>query len=216
MCISATSSFVVASLLTVAGMAAYSRASKPKQIPLTLIPLGFAVQQAAEGVVWLTLDQPETKLHMIAIYMYLSFAFIIWPLWMPFAVKVYENNHTRKVLLSLCQLLGLLFAITAAFILCVTPVSVSISEGHLAYHIKNKFFGPESSIAWYLIPVLLPFFLSSNRIFSMAVSALATISLAITLLVTPATFISMWCFLAAIISLSILGVVWRDKNAYKS
>ncbi len=211
MCISATSSFVVASLLTVAGITAYTRVSKTKQIPLILIPFGFAVQQAAEGVVWLTINQPDAKLHMIAMYIYLSFAFVIWPLWMPFAIKVYENNHTRKMLLSLCQLLGLLFAITAAFLLWATPAFVSVSEGHLAYHIKNRFFGPESSIAWYLIPVLLPFFLSTNRIFSIAVSTLATISLAITYLFTPSTFISMWCFVAAVISLTVLGVVWKDK-----
>ncbi len=215
MCISATSSFVVASLLSVAGVAAYTHASKSKQIPLTLIPFGFALQQAAEGVVWLTLDQPETKMHMIAMYIYLSFAFVIWPLWMPFAVRVYEDNHTRKMLLSLCQLLGLLFAITAAFLLWATPVSVSVSEGHLAYHIKNKFFGPDSSIAWYLIPVVLPFFLSANPIFNMAVSTLAIISLAATYLITPSALISMWCFIAAVISLSVLGVVWRD-NASRS
>lgn len=215
MCFSATSSFTVAALLTGVGIISYKHVTNPKQIPLSLIPFGFAIQQSAEGIVWLTLDHPETTFHKIGVYTFLSFAFMIWPLWAPFAVKMYETDHARKMLLSLCQLLGLLFAITAGFLLLTTPISVVKSGGHLAYHIKNSFFGEGSSIGWYLIPTVLPFFVASNPILSLALGSLLSISLAVTYLVAASTLISMWCFLAAIISIFILAVVWTDKRHYK-
>ena len=54
MCFSASASFLAASLLLVTGIYALKKVKSKKQIPLALIPLFFAFQQAAEGVIWLS------------------------------------------------------------------------------------------------------------------------------------------------------------------
>jgi hypothetical protein len=212
MCFSATSSFVVASALTLTSVISLKNVTRSTLIPLTLVPLGFALQQAAEGVVWLTLDQPTSTLHKLAMYIYLSFVFIVWPLWLPWAVKLYERNTCKKMLLTLCQLLGLLFAVTAAFLLWASPVSVSSDIGNLGYYFKHSFFGEHSGLAWYLIPTVLPFLLVTNRILGTVIGSFAVISLSATYLVLPAGLISVWCFFAALISGCVLGLVWSEKG----
>ncbi|MGE0010346.1 MAG: DUF6629 family protein [Candidatus Babeliales bacterium] len=212
MCFSATSSFIMAGSLFFTTVLALHKAQHKKLIPLCLMPLGFAIQQAAEGVVWLTITTPNNMLHRVSIYTFLSFAFIIWPLWIPFAIKVYESHETKKMLLSLCQLLGLLFALTAAFFLFAAKPLVVVEGGNLAYYFPHNFFAGKSSLAWYLIPTVLPFLLIGSRIIGTALGSFALVSLAVTYFVTPAGLISVWCYLAAVMSLMILGLVWQESN----
>jgi len=55
MCFSASASFAGGAVLTTIGVASVSKVSDPKQKLFAEIPLLFAFQQFAEGVVWLTL-----------------------------------------------------------------------------------------------------------------------------------------------------------------
>ncbi len=214
MCFSATSSFVVATGLAATGIAALKYAPKKNLIPLALIPLGFAVQQVAEGVVWLTLDQPASLLHRLAIYVFLTVAFVIWPVWAPYAVKMYEPNPTRKKIVSLLQLAGLMFAIFAAFVFATSPVHVSVIKGHLAYYVQHFLFSAESSIAWYFIPTILPFFVASNRIMARIIGVLLLLALVATYFFAPATLASIWCFFAAVISIGVIGLIWSERKRY--
>ena len=65
MCFSATGSFAISGILTMASGAALARnSSKPHRI-FAGIPLIFAVQQAAEGTVWLTMDGMHPTLNRL-------------------------------------------------------------------------------------------------------------------------------------------------------
>lgn len=215
MCFSATSSFLIATSLLVSSVIALQKATDKRMIPLCLIPFGFALQQAAEGIVWLTIDKPDSWQHQFGMYTFLSCAFIVWPLWMPFAVKLYEQNYTKKILLTLCQLIGLLFAITAAFFLAICAPTVSVETGNIAYQFQHTFFGERSGLAWYIIPTLLPFLLECNRIIGNLFVTFAVISLTATYLVLPAALISVWCFMAAVISLMVIGLLYQDRHPKK-
>jgi hypothetical protein len=61
MCFSATASFVSAAALTPLGLLSVRLASghnPSREIPLALLPVLFASQQALEGLVWLGLEAP--------------------------------------------------------------------------------------------------------------------------------------------------------------
>lgn len=212
MCFSATSSFVIAGCLLFTTALALQTANQKKLIPLCLIPLGFAIQQASEGVIWLTLAKPNSLLHLASLYTYLIFAFVIWPLWMPFALKVYESNPTKKMLLTLCQLIGLLFAIAALFFLVVSKPIIDTDSGNLAYKFHNTFFGATTGLLWYAIPVVLPFLLVSNKFIVTFLGKLGIVTLIATYFFAPEGLISVWCYIAATLSILVLGLVWSEAD----
>lgn len=212
MCFSATSSFIIAGCLLFTTALALQKARHKKIIPLSLIPFGFAIQQAAEGVIWLTLAKQNSPLHVASLYAYLTFAFVIWPLWMPFAIKVYESNHTKKMLLTLCQLIGLLFAIAALFFLVVSKPIISTDSGNLAYQFHNTFFGATTGLVWYAIPVVIPFLLVTNRFINTFFGQLGIVTLVATYFFAPQGLISVWCYIAATLSIFVLGLVWQESE----
>ena len=54
-CFSATASFVTVGTTTAVGIACLSKVRQWRELPLASLPLIFAVQQAVEGCLWLTL-----------------------------------------------------------------------------------------------------------------------------------------------------------------
>ena len=55
MCFSAPASFVAAAVTGAVGVAAMMRVHRREELPLAAMPLFFAVQQAIEGFLWLSL-----------------------------------------------------------------------------------------------------------------------------------------------------------------
>ena len=59
MCFSAGASFAGGAVLSVVGIATQGKVRKPKQRLFAVIPLLFALQQFAEGILWITLKSGE-------------------------------------------------------------------------------------------------------------------------------------------------------------
>jgi len=101
MCFSAEASFAVAGVLTVVGWYTNKCVKTKQQKPFALIPWLFAIQQAAEGFVWLS-----AKGHialcwgLYASYIFLLFALAIWPVWIPFSLLALERGHSKRTRLS--------------------------------------------------------------------------------------------------------------------
>ena len=62
MCFSATASFATAGLTGAIGIISLTRVTKPRDILLAAVPCIFAVQQIAEGSLWLTVAVAETPI----------------------------------------------------------------------------------------------------------------------------------------------------------
>ena len=87
MCFSATASFTAGVVLTVIGIASIKKANYKSQLLFASIPFMFGVQQFAEGILWLTIPKSDYfVLQKMATYIYLFFAHILWPLWVPIAI----------------------------------------------------------------------------------------------------------------------------------
>ena len=97
MCFSATASFSAGVVLTVIGVATIKKVQHPSQILFASIPLLFAIQQIAEGILWLTLPNPAYLPTQVSFtYIFLFFAQVVWPLWVPMAILLLEKEDLRK------------------------------------------------------------------------------------------------------------------------
>jgi hypothetical protein len=71
MCFSAEASFAGGIIITSIGVATITKVHKPSQLLFASIPLFFGIQQIVEGILWLTIPDPEYfKLQKIATYFF--------------------------------------------------------------------------------------------------------------------------------------------------
>jgi len=80
MCFSATASFSVAATTAVIGLAAVARVRRPRELPLALAPMLFALQQVVEGVLWLQLTGAGDSGNVAELsFAFRLFAEVLWP-----------------------------------------------------------------------------------------------------------------------------------------
>ena len=198
MCFSATASFVASGAL-VASAVAIARIPKPKSaIPLSMFPAIFATHQFIEGLLWLNhRGFLADNYKPVAVYAFLLIAFVLWPIFVPFSVYVLESGRIRRVIILLCQFTGMYVGLTNLVIIIRGPVSASVVGHSFAYSINTS----DILFALYLISVLIPFLVSSNKRLVILGVALAALFVTARFIASTATFPSVWCFYAAILSL---------------
>jgi hypothetical protein len=209
MCFSATASFGAAAVLGTIGAVSVKKADKPSQIPFSLIPILFALQQVSEGLLWLSLSH-ESLFHWKgpATYFFLFFAQFFWIWWIPMSLYLMEENSLRKKLLFGTFFIGLCCAAMLGYRLYLYGVYAGIEQHHIRYEIGSTPFLNIMSSILYVIAIIAPFFISSvNRI--KVVGSLLVISLLFTRFFYTAYFISVWCFFAALLSCSIIYILYN-------
>jgi len=198
MCFSATASFVTSGALVASGVA-IARIPKPKSaIPLSIFPFIFATHQFIEGLLWLNhRGFLADNYKSVAVYAFLLIAFVLWPIFVPFSAYVLESGRIRRVIILLCQFTGMSVGLTNLVIIIRGPVNASVVGQSFAYAIKT----PDILFAPYLISVIIPFLVSSNKRLVILGVALAALYVTAWFIASTATFPSVWCFYAAILSL---------------
>src|SRR3990167_4363561 len=98
MCFSTEASFVAAGMLTLISVATFFNVHSRKIIPFASIPLLFAIQQAIEGITWVSLNAGDNSsfLYQFSVFSYLFIACILWPVWMPASLYMLERKPYRK------------------------------------------------------------------------------------------------------------------------
>lgn len=205
MCFSANASFGSAALLIAVGTVTFTEnRSKPHRM-LTAVPLFFGIQQASEGIVWLTMGQNTTQaLHQFGVLSFLGFALVVWPSWVPWAIFNIEPNERRKKLLQIIGIIGLCASTAATWILLTTDAKAYITGHSMGYSLDNmqRYWSPNIEFLAYFIPTVLPFFISSLKIVKMAGYMIIS-SMLLTQLINKEASTSVWCFFASMISLYI-------------
>jgi hypothetical protein len=211
MCFSAESSFVLAAALVPAAAFSVARARRmgPGWLPLAIFPAAFAVQQAAEGLLWLDIAQGDADGAALSSRGFLFFSHFFWPLWAPLAVWAAEPDPRRRRLVSWIAALGALFGASIAFpaIALRDWLSVEVVHVSIEYHttlIWDGVLGRTPLRVIYAALILAAFFLSTHRALQ-AFGALILAAVVVTLLGWPHAFISVWCFFAAALSLYVAG-----------
>jgi len=211
MCFSAAGSFTLAAVLTGVGAASISRKVDARVAMLAVVPLLFAVQQAAEGVVWLTIDaaSAHAALQHVAVVVFLGFAIVVWPVWSPLSLLLIERGTTsRRRALAALTALGAAIAVSAAVLLSRWQ-PVAVVEGHsISYHwagSRNAIVEIGVLLA-YAAATVLPFFASSMK-YARTIGVTLVVSVVVTMLVQREALTSVWCFFAAVVSCLVVVAV---------
>lgn len=220
MCFSAQASFAAATILSAIGLFTVSKVRTKALLPLATIPVFFGIQQMGEGVVWLTLNAGDTTsmMHKIAVYGFVFFASMFWPLWIPGSLYLVEQHKRSKQLLGVTFVIGLLFALVALKCLIVNRITAHIVDHHIGYSFFAKpfsnlppfyqLFVERGLLVAYLIPVVLSFFISCMP-YAWVSGLLITIAYVLARVFYTTAFGSVWCFFGAIISVTVYCAVRR-------
>jgi len=84
-------------ILSTIGVISLKQVKTASQIPFASIPLIFAAQQFTEGVLWLALPSSTNLiLQTITTYIFLFFAQVLWPIWVPFSILKLEMDKRKR------------------------------------------------------------------------------------------------------------------------
>jgi hypothetical protein len=169
-----------------------------------MIPLLFGIQQGIEGVVWLTFG--SEPLHTISTYMFMIFAYVFWPVYVPLTIWLIEKQRVRKKLLAGVAMIGLAIGLYLLARIILWPVASRIIGESIFYDLAVPL--PALSFSLYFIATCGSTMLSSVakiRIFGSAM----LLGFFVAHMFYPETFFSVWCFFAALLSL-IIYVHMRD------
>jgi hypothetical protein len=216
MCFSAGASFAGGVIISSIGVATVSKARKSSSIVFAGIPLLFGLQQFAEGLLWLTLPEPDPQLfylRKICTYIFMITAQVIWPLIVPFSVWSMEKDPGRKKILT-CLVIG---GATVSAYYAVCQLFLHIDPRIESHHILYKTDFPESLsnpvFIIYLIAAITPLFVSTHK--KMRIMAvLMMISCLLAAIFYKEYLTSVWCFFAALISVVIYWILLDYKRSY--
>jgi len=212
MCFSAGASFAGAVVISTVGVAAQGKVTHRSQRLLAVVPLLFALQQFAEGALWITLGTGEHGwLQAPATGIFLVTALVIWPTMIPLSMRFLEERELRKKILNGMVIAGVLTSFCYAYCLIAFDVAPQISGFHIKY--VDNFPGRLIDVAFglYLAVTILPLFVSSVRrmwLFGILVAA----SCAVTAVFFSQYLTSVWCFFAALISVTIYWVLSQAQE----
>ncbi len=203
MCFSATASFSAGVVLTVIGIASIKKTNHKSQLLFASIPFMFGVQQFAEGILWVTIPTNSYfVLQKIATYIYLFFAHILWPLWVPIAILMLEKISSRKVFQKILVAVGFAVSLYLAYCLAMYDVVAKIEGHHINYKLQYSDLVNNFVIALYALATIIPpFFSHVKRMWILGATIL--ISYLITQTFYENYILSVWCFFSSVISILI-------------
>jgi hypothetical protein len=199
MCFSPTASFIASGVLGATGIATLKKTEAKSEIPFASIPLLFAIQQFIEGTIWLTIGA-DGLFKTVMTYSFLAFSHIIWPVFTPLSVlMIEEDKNRRKILLGLLAIGIFISGYLSIFIVGGGPVSCE-TFGNIRYlvNIPHVHF-----IAFlYSITIVFSCLFSTKKIIKVFGIAVAVSSFS-AFMVYRMTYISVWCFFGAVLSMMI-------------
>jgi hypothetical protein len=190
----------------------FKTCERKKSGAVCIDPSLFAVQQAAEGALWIALsgDNGESWKYF-PLYIFLIFAQLVWPVWIPFSVLRLEHDRTRATILKWILGMGICVSLYLMYCLFAYKVSAEIQSRHILYSLRFP-----TAFTWivsmfYFVPTVVPLFVSSTKkIQLLGLAVLA--SFVFSMIYFSQHLISVWCFFAGIISLVIFWIVLRFKK----
>lgn len=212
MCFSATASFTAGVLLLGIGTLTLKAARRPRELPFAAIPLLFAIQQLSEGVIWLTFRYEVPLLNTVMTQLYSFFSHVLWPVYVPVAVLLIEPPGQRRQALLVFVAAGVAVGAYLLYFMVAFPI-VSRPIGQYIEYVSPHFFAAVVMTLYLLSTTVSPM-LSTHRMVNVF-GVLALLSFAAAYFYYATWFISVWCFFAAILSVTVFfHLVWcRDERS---
>jgi hypothetical protein len=209
MCFSAAASLVTAGMIGAIGVVAVRSVRTPAELPLACIPLMFAAQQAAEGGLWLALENGDAgPWPWLFTQVFLAFALVIWPVYAPVAAWLVEPDPRRRQIMQASFLVGVGVASFFLVQLMTLRNEGYISDGHILY--RTDVDAPVLAGLIYLGATVLGLVVSSHRAVAV-LGAVICVGALVTYAFMQEMFVSVWCFFAAASSFVILAHFQRSR-----
>ena len=210
MCFSASASFTAGLVLSATGVVTMRIASRSTQVPFAAIPLLFGIQQIIEGMIWLSFHNGSSLPNVILTFVYSLFSHVLWPIYMPYAVRRVETVAWRKNALVGLQIAGLLVGLYLMYFLVLFPVTSNVLGKHIVYESPHFYVLPVMTL--YLLATCGSSLVSSNRVIRLF-GALSLATFIGAYAIHVATLVSVWCFFAAVLSAMVYYYVERGHVA---
>ena len=199
MCFSATADVVAGIVVGGLGLdvATHLRGRREYRA-LAVLPLLFAVHQLVESLVWWgTEGTVPHRLGNVSLWVYLLFAFVFLPTYVPWATWCVEPPGARRRLMAATSLLGLGVSLVLLAAMLTGPVTVTAHRHHLAYSTAL----PASTlvVTLYVLATCGAFLFSSEPVIRWF-GAVNLVAVAVIAAVTVDGLASVWCGWAAVTS----------------
>jgi hypothetical protein len=165
------------------------------------LPLLFAFHQLTETFVWWGLQgHVSAGVGHVATWLYLLFAFVLLPTYVPLAIRALEPPGRRRVVMTGFAGLGAAISLLLLIAMLSGPVTARLGDAHVAYDIKLH--------AGFLITAGYVVATCASAVFSgyRQIAIFGVINLVAVIVIARLTidgFASVWCGWAALTSIAI-------------
>ena len=207
MCFSARASISSSLGLLIIGLATLRKVKSTRQLLFATINFMFSFQQAAEGVLWLGLANNYSPFILdVAKYTFLTFALVIWSVWIPLVMLIIEKDFVPRKMLYVCTVIGSLVSLYLALHWIRFGVSANIMCSHIVY--DSDIAASVVGLIGFLYFIAVIGALCISSVPNMWVLGITTgISFVSSYLFYLQAFTSVWCFFAAILSALVYKIV---------
>ncbi len=214
MCFSATASFTAAAVVGSIGVVTLWTAAGHRDravLPIAAFPALFAMQQAVEGLLWLDLARPEpSTCRPLLVHAFLGYAEIFWPMFAPLAAWLIEPvRWRRRLILDLSR-----HRRRAVGLPAVEDARKSLHglSRHRAHRLQNGMAYPRGIEIPYVLATTISLLLSSHRLVQLLALVILT-GFAVAYVSFHQSYISVWCFFAAVASVLVYLFVRRAPSS---
>jgi hypothetical protein len=213
MCFSASASFGAGAVLAVIGAVSVKQVRDPSQLAFASLPVLFSIQQVTEGVLWISLPDPAlsvTQHH--ATHLFLFFAQVVWPALVPVSILLLQKENKHKKILKILAGIGVGISVFLLYLLLTFHVDAKIEGQHISYFQDYPRVLRYPGVALYILATIVPLFFSQVKGMWVLGSLIAT-SYILTEIFYSHYVLSVWCFLASVISIVVL-VLMRNVRRH--
>jgi hypothetical protein len=165
------------------------------------LPLLFATHQLTETFVWWGLQgHVASQVGVVATWIYLLFAFVLLPTYVPVAIRALEPPGRRRTVMTGFVALGAVVSVLLLAAMIRGPVSASLGHDHVSYNIKLH--AGLVIVTAYVVATCASAVFSGYRHIAIF-GVINLIAVAIIARLTIDGFASVWCGWAALTSVAI-------------
>lgn len=206
MCFSPEVDVLAGVVIGAVGIDALRHVRRPAQLPLAVLPMLFALHQLVEAVLWWSIRGTfPAALGQHAEWVYLTIAFGVLPVLVPFAVGALEPVSRRRVV-GVFVAVGVVVAVDLMYAVARGPIISRVEGHHLAYQVELSYGG--WLVVLYVLATCGALLASAHRY----VRVYGAVNLVVVLLLAwlnQSALISLWCAWAAVTSVVIAAHLRR-------
>ncbi len=208
MCFSAEADFVSGAVIGAIGIATLTQVDRPREVPLAILPLAFALHQVAEGFVWRDLDAGVAHSTGVPVYLYLAFAWVVLPILAPLAIMILEPPGPRRRAIGVLVVLGAIAGAYLAAAIVRGDVSAHAVEHTVQYGGAGRF-ATVATVLYIVATCGAPLLSGFRAIVWFGIANVVAVAAFATIQAEGLT--SLWCTWAAVVSVLIFlqFVFWR-------